>query len=109
VAKCFATVLARLASTWLNELGWHPDLIELQLAHAECNEVRAAYNCAQRLPEQLTMMQAWNDYLDRLRDGTRSDLASVTTSLISPICNLIRERLKAARELHEENNGENAK
>ena len=37
------------ASTCLNELGWHPDLIELQLAHAERNESRGAYNRAQRL------------------------------------------------------------
>jgi integrase len=38
-----------LASTCLNEQGYHPDLIELQLAHAERNKVRAAYNKAQRL------------------------------------------------------------
>jgi integrase len=31
-----------LASTLLNEQGWHPDLIELQLAHKERNKVRAA-------------------------------------------------------------------
>jgi integrase len=48
-----------IASTCLNELGWHPDLIELQLAHAERNEIRAAYDRAQRLPERRTMMQAW--------------------------------------------------
>jgi hypothetical protein len=35
---------------------WNPDLIELQLAHAERNEVRAAYNRAQRLPERRAMM-----------------------------------------------------
>jgi integrase len=56
-----------LASTCLNEQGYHPDLIELQLAHAERNEVRAAYNKAQRLPERRKMMQSWSDYLDRLR------------------------------------------
>lgn len=55
------------ASTLLNEQGWHPDLIELQLAHAERNKVRAAYNKAQRLPERRQMMQAWADYLDGLR------------------------------------------
>jgi hypothetical protein len=32
--------------------GWHPDLIELQLAHAERNKVRAAYNRATRLGER---------------------------------------------------------
>ena len=58
-----------LASTCLNEQGYHPDLIELQLAHAERNQVRAAYNKAQRLPERRKMMQAWSDYLDGLRGG----------------------------------------
>lgn len=29
-----------MASTCLNEQEWHPDLIELQLAHAERNKVR---------------------------------------------------------------------
>jgi len=58
-----------LASTLLNEQGWHPDLIELQLAHKERNKVRAAYNRAQRLAERRQMMQAWADYLDGLRAG----------------------------------------
>lgn len=60
-----------MASTCLNEQGWHPDLIELQLAHAERNQVRAAYNKAQRLGERRKMMQAWGDYLDALRAGAR--------------------------------------
>lgn len=58
-----------MASTCLNEQGWHPDLIELQLAHAERNKVRAAYNRASRLAERRKMMQAWADYLDGLRLG----------------------------------------
>jgi integrase len=58
-----------LASTLLNEQGVHPDLIELQLAHAERNTVRAAYNRAQRLAERREMMQKWADYLDCLRAG----------------------------------------
>jgi integrase len=58
-----------LASTLLNEQGWHPDLIELQLAHKERNKVRAAYNRAQRLGERRKMMQAWADYLDGLRSS----------------------------------------
>ena len=60
-----------MASTLLNEQGWHPDLIELQLAHAERNKVRAAYNKAQRLAERRKMMQAWADYLDGLRAGNK--------------------------------------
>ena len=58
-----------MASTLLNEQGWHPDLIELQLAHAERNKVRAAYNRAQRLDERRKMMKAWADYIDGLRAG----------------------------------------
>jgi len=58
-----------MASTLLNEQGWHTDLIELQLAHAERKKVRAAYNRAQRLEERRNMMQAWADYLDGLRQG----------------------------------------
>ena len=56
-----------MASTLLNELGWNPDLIELQLAHKERNKVRAAYNRAQRLAQRRKMIQAWADYLDELR------------------------------------------
>jgi integrase len=59
-----------MASTLLNEQGFPPDVIELQLAHAERNKVRAAYNKAQRLGERKAMMQAWSDYLDGLRVST---------------------------------------
>ena len=59
-----------MASTMLNEKGFPPDIIELQLAHEERNEVRAAYNRAQRLEERGTMMQSWADYLDELRLGS---------------------------------------
>lgn len=58
-----------MASTRLNEMGYPPDVIERQLAHAERNKVRAAYNRAQYLTERRQMMQAWADYLDALRAG----------------------------------------
>ena len=58
-----------LASTRLNEMGWSPDVIERQLAHAERNAVRAVYNRAQYMAERRKMMQAWADYLDNLRTG----------------------------------------
>jgi integrase len=57
------------ASTLLNEQGWNRDAIERQLAHAERNNVRAAYNFAEFLPERRKMMQAWADFLDGLRQG----------------------------------------
>lgn len=58
-----------LASTVLHEQGWPSDIVERQLAHAERNKVKAAYNRAQHLPERRKMMQQWADYLDDLRAG----------------------------------------
>lgn len=58
-----------VASTLLNEQGFDPDCIELQLAHKPRDKVRAAYNRAQKLPERRAMMQAWADYLDGLKAG----------------------------------------
>jgi integrase len=55
-----------LASTLLNEQGWNRDAIERQLAHAERNNIRAAYNYAEYLQERRRMMQHWSDYLDNL-------------------------------------------
>jgi hypothetical protein len=55
-----------MASMPLNEQGFPPDVIELQLAHSERNEVRAAYNRAKRIPGRRSMMQSWADYLDKL-------------------------------------------
>ncbi len=60
-----------MASTLLNEQGWHRDAIERQLAHAERNNVRAAYNFAEHLPERRKMMLAWADYLDSLKAGAK--------------------------------------
>jgi integrase len=61
-----------MASTLLNEQGWNRDAIERQLAHAERNNVRAAYNYAEFMPERKKMMQAWADYLERLKAGSAS-------------------------------------
>jgi integrase len=58
-----------VASTLLNEQGWHRDTIERQLAHRERDTVRAAYNYAAHLPECRRMTQAWADYLDSLKTG----------------------------------------
>ena len=57
-----------MASTLLHEMGWTSDAIERQLAHSERNPIKAAYNRAEHLPERRKMMQAWADYLDRVRE-----------------------------------------
>jgi integrase len=66
-----------MASTQLNELGLPPDVIERQLAHKERNEVRAAYNRAERLAERRDMMQQWADYLDGLKADSRGKVAAI--------------------------------
>lgn len=58
-----------MASTILNEQGWNRDVIERQLAHAERDGVRAAYNYAEHLPERRKLMQHWADFLDGLAAG----------------------------------------
>lgn len=63
-----------VASTALNEMGYRPDVIERQLAHAERDGVRAAYNHAQYLPERVAMMQHWADYLDAISIGIKDVL-----------------------------------
>lgn len=53
------------ASTWLNEQNFNRDWIEKQLAHVEGNDVRAAYNAAEYLPQRRTMMETWSQFLDK--------------------------------------------
>lgn len=55
-----------LASTTLNEMGFPADVIERQLAHAERNKIRAAYNRAEYLPQRKAMMQTWSNLIDSL-------------------------------------------
>lgn len=50
-----------VASTLLNEQGYREEVIERQLDHEERNQVRAAYNRAEYLPERRAMMQEWAD------------------------------------------------
>lgn len=55
------------ACTLLNEMGWNSDAIERQLAHRASDDLRRIYNYAEYLPTRRLMMQAWADYLDKLR------------------------------------------
>jgi integrase len=56
-----------MARTILDEvLGFRPDYIEHQLAHAVRDPNGRAYNRTAHLPERRKMMQEWADYLDQL-------------------------------------------
>ncbi len=74
-----------MASTLLNEQGWNRDAIERQLAHAERDAVRAAYNYAEFLPERRKMMQAWADYLDALKAGAAGNEALDATESLAAV------------------------
>lgn len=60
-----------MARTLLDEtLGFRVDVIEHQLAHAVRDANGRAYNRTSFLPERRTMMQAWADHLDTLREAS---------------------------------------
>ena len=60
------------ASSLLNESGkWNPDAIERSLAHADANQVRAAYHRSAYWPERVEMAAWWADHLDALRTGAK--------------------------------------
>ena len=48
------------------ELGFRPDIIEHQLAHAVRDPNGRAYNRTAHLSDRRRMMQDWADYLERL-------------------------------------------
>lgn len=59
-----------MARTIVHErLGFAPEVIEHQLGHRVPDALGAAYNRTKFLEERRTMMQAWADYLDRLKAG----------------------------------------
>lgn len=61
-----------MASTILDNMGYKQEWLERQLAHEEPNKIKAAYKreaWRMYLPERIAMMQAWADYLDKLKAG----------------------------------------
>lgn len=59
------------SSTFLNEMGFNTDAIELQLAHAPKDRIRATYNKAELLPERTTMMEKWADFIEELKNDCK--------------------------------------
>lgn len=59
-----------MARTIIHEdLGIRPEVIEHQLAHRVPDALGTAYNRTKFMKERRKMMQAWADYLDRLKAG----------------------------------------
>lgn len=53
----------------VEKLSVNPEVIEAQLAHGKSGPLGAAYDRAEFMEQRATMMQAWADYLDKLRVG----------------------------------------
>ena len=54
------------ASTFLHEMGFNSDAIELQLAHENKDRIKAIYNKAQLMQERISMMQQWANFIYKL-------------------------------------------
>lgn len=61
--------LRGVVSTGLNELGFNPRLVEVQLGHKKGDAIEAAYNDAKHFTQRRQMMQQWADYLEGLKAG----------------------------------------
>ena len=60
-----------MARTILDEvLGYRVYIIEHQLAHRVKDPLGRAYNRTSHLAERKEMMQAWADYLDKLKNAS---------------------------------------
>ena len=71
-----------MARTVLDEvLGFRPELIEHQLAHAVRDPLGRAYNRTTHLPERRRMMQAWADYLDGLKEGKADKIVPIMRAM----------------------------
>ncbi len=59
-----------MGRTMLDEiLEFPPHLIEQQISHAVRDPLGRAYNRTSHLPQRIKMMQAWGDYLTKLKSG----------------------------------------
>ncbi|MEX3990809.1 tyrosine-type recombinase/integrase [Paraburkholderia sp. EG286A] len=66
-----------MARTILHErLRFPAEVIEHQLAHRVPDALGSAYNRTRFIDDRILMMQAWADYLDRLKEGANVDQPS---------------------------------
>ena len=89
-----------MARTLLDEvLGFRPDLIEYQLAHAVRDPIGRAYNRTAYLAERRKMIEEWADYLDPVEDrgGDHADPSKCLSLRRSQPGLTLREETHAVR------------
>lgn len=80
-----------MARTILHErLRFPPEVIEHQLAHRVPDTLGVAYNRTRFLDDRVDMMQAWADYLDRLKAGADIVAANVNRSDVAETLHHVR-------------------
>lgn len=67
VSHGFRHTASTILHEHISEHGFHTEVIERQLAHAERNGVKAAYNHAEYIKERIALMQWWADFLDSIK------------------------------------------
>lgn len=67
--KLVAHGLRSIASTYLNEKGYNPELIEVALSHINQDRIRIAYNRADYIKQRFEILQAWADFIDECSQG----------------------------------------
>jgi integrase len=67
VSHGFRHTASTILHEHISEHGFHTEVIERQLAHAERNGVKAAYNHAEYIKERTALMQWWADFLDSIK------------------------------------------
>lgn len=70
VSHGFRAMFSTVANENIEQHGYHTDIIERHLAHAEKNKVKGAYNRAEYWEQRVGLMQWWADYLDEMKANT---------------------------------------
>jgi integrase len=67
VSHSFRGIFSTVLHEKITEHGFDSLIIEMQLAHKEQNQVKAAYNHAKYLDDRVKLMEWWSEYLNSLK------------------------------------------
>ncbi len=72
-------------STLKEHLGYRHEVVDRQLAHEHKDKINRAYDRAKFLPERVTMMQKWADYVDDVRNSKYKKFTSQAEPETAPL------------------------
>ena len=68
VSHSFRGIFSTILHEKISEHGFDPLIIEMQLAHKEQNQVKAAYNHAKYMSDRIKLMRWWSAYLNKIKN-----------------------------------------